>query len=298
LELEASEFYETSYPDFEYRGIVGFEDSEQSIQPRSEQPFYFPYHLVEPVEGNLPAIDFDIFSSPQRRQVAELALSSWQPAISHQASLIQDDPNIDTVDRRVTIMHPGIPLSNEPDLRPQDLAVLLVGIDAIVKRASRKLSESLSLYIYDTTNSNMADFLYAAEVHVVDSFSNTAANLTKLPEMDLDELEETTVVFYDEDTIELASQTWTVSVVALEDTFQPNLIFIIVTGKFILIATLCLSLWIYTSMRRNTIIGALKRETEAEKARLYVANAKQAAKTEQELNDYIAHEVVSVKLES
>ena len=288
LEFEASLYYAINYPDFEYQGITGFEEGEKDIQYRSEQSFYFPYHLLEPVEkNNYPAIDFDLFSSPEQRKSAELALSTWLPVTSHQTFLVEDDKE----EIMVTIMHPGIPLSNAPELRPQDVAVLLVRIEAIVARASRKLSESLSLYIYDTTIPNIAEFLYAAEADVVEARTNTEANLTVIPMIELDELVESTVVFYFEDTLELASQTWTISVVALEDTFQPDLLLIIIAGKIVLIATLCLGLWIYTNTRRNAIVGALKRETENEKARIRVANAKQAARTEQELNDYIAHEV-------
>ena len=288
LEFEASLYYAINYPDFEYQGITGFEEGEKDIQYRSDQSFYFPYHLLEPVEEkNYQAIDFDLFSSPEQRKAAELALSTWLPVTSHQTFLVEDDKE----EIMVTIMHPGIPLSNAPELRPQDVAVLLVRIEAIVARASRKLSESLSLYIYDTSIPSTAEFLYAVEADVIEARTNTEANLTEIPMIELDELVESTVVFYFEDTLELASQTWTISVVALEDTFQPDLLFIIVAGKIVLIATLCLGLWIYTSMRRNTIVGALKRETETEKARIHVANAKQAARIEQELNDYIAHEV-------
>jgi len=54
-EEEARQFYEKNYPSVKYRGIVGFEYSNSTtLEPRSEQDFYFPIHYMEPVVGNEP----------------------------------------------------------------------------------------------------------------------------------------------------------------------------------------------------------------------------------------------------
>lgn len=68
FEAEAAAYYAANYPLVEYRGFVGFEENatsgELTMQPRSEQPFYFPTQYVEPVVGNEAILGFDPWSSP------------------------------------------------------------------------------------------------------------------------------------------------------------------------------------------------------------------------------------------
>ena len=81
-------FHIQNYPDIDRRGAVGLElnaDEEVvSVQNRSEQPFYFLIHLLEPVEGNKGAIDFDLYSSaPRRREtIHSKAIETWKPALT------------------------------------------------------------------------------------------------------------------------------------------------------------------------------------------------------------------------
>lgn len=47
-EAEAKQFYAEFYPEVEYRGFVGFEYANStSLEPRSEQDFYYPIHYME-----------------------------------------------------------------------------------------------------------------------------------------------------------------------------------------------------------------------------------------------------------
>jgi CHASE1-domain containing sensor protein len=68
FEAEALAYYAEYYPDINYRGFVGFEpvspgSEELSIQERSEQPFYFVVHYVEPVAANAAVIHLDLYNS-------------------------------------------------------------------------------------------------------------------------------------------------------------------------------------------------------------------------------------------
>jgi signal transduction histidine kinase/DNA-binding NarL/FixJ family response regulator len=289
LESEARAFYQEFYPDIDYQGFIGLEpdpDSDVgfSLQKRSEQPSYFPIHLVEPVTSNQLNIDFDMTSYPSSQQAIDLALKTWKPAVS------EVSPRDGTATRATFLLvHPGIRLSALPDLEPQDLAVLEIRVEALIVRATKKLSEGLAMYIYDTTMDDREPlFLSAAEAFV----NGETTDLIFQPEISLSDLRGATVVFFQAKEIQLASAKWTVAVVALEDTFQPvNIQYIILTGKMILVASLCLALWIWTNLRRSKAFIDIKRQADNEKAQLIVRNARETARAEQELNDYIAHEV-------
>jgi signal transduction histidine kinase/CheY-like chemotaxis protein len=289
LESENRAFYQEFYPDVDYQGFVGYDPdpgsgyTECSIQKRSDQPSYFPVQFVEPVASNHDRIDFDLASNPFTQQVIDLALKTWKPAVSARL------PKATTTDKYTFLLaHPGIPLSAYPDLEPQDLAILDIRVEALIVRATKKFSESLAMYIYDTTTDDSEPlFLGAAEVSV----KGETTDLIFQPKISLSDLRDATVVFFQTKEIQIASAKWTVAVVALEDTFQPNIQSIVLTGKLILVACLSLALWIWSNLRRSKAFIDIKRRADNEKAQLIVNSARQTARAEQELNDYIAHEV-------
>lgn len=100
----------------------------------------------------------------------------------------------------------------------------------------------------------------------------------------MDEL--TNARFYRLEEINVTNRLWTVAVVAQDDTYQANYVFVILGGVVILVASVGLALWVF----RMTKITKLKTQAEAEKAALIIDTAKQATQAERELNDYIAHE--------
>jgi signal transduction histidine kinase/CheY-like chemotaxis protein len=293
LESEARAFYQEFYPDIEYQGFMGFEpdpDSDRgySVGKRSEQPIYFPLHLIEPVISNQIALDFDIASNPNRQPTIDLALNTWMPAVSERLPKFRPGTTNSIGTYTFLLVHPGILLSAHPDENPRDLAILDIGVDALIARATKRISESLAMYIYDTTIDDREPlFLSAAEAIV----NGETTDLTFQPEISLSDLRDATVVFFQEKEIQIASAKWTVAVVAVEDTFQPKVQYIVLTGKIILVVSLCLALWIWTNLRRSRALIDIKRQADLEKAQLIVANARQTARAEQELNDYIAHEV-------
>ena len=75
--------------------------------------------------------------------------------------------------------------------------------------------------------------------------------------------------------------------VAPENTYQANIVFVVLGGIIIFFASIFLALWVF----RITKITQLKAAVEAEKAALILDTARKATKAERELNDFIAHEV-------
>jgi CHASE1-domain containing sensor protein len=95
-ENEAREFFK-DYPTVNYTGFRGFEPTQYgnlTIQSRSEQPFYYAIHYIEPIVGNEAAIDLDLYSSATRRATINHALETWKPAVTERLKLVQEtDPS-------------------------------------------------------------------------------------------------------------------------------------------------------------------------------------------------------------
>jgi hypothetical protein len=86
LEQEAREYYRENYPDVKYRGITGYEwigpkKHDYIGISRSEQPFYYPGHYLEPLEGHERFIDVDVMAIPNVNSTAEY-LFQWKPAVT------------------------------------------------------------------------------------------------------------------------------------------------------------------------------------------------------------------------
>ena len=95
MEMEAWEYFATTtvpeHANFSYRGFVGLEPNPDgtegsSIQKRSEQPFYFPIHMVEPFDAF--GLGLDLWSSPYERPTIAKALETWKPTLTPPFRLI------------------------------------------------------------------------------------------------------------------------------------------------------------------------------------------------------------------
>lgn len=297
LEEEALLYFETRHPEIEYTGFTGLQpgdptlqNSLYSLQYRSTQDFYYPIHLIEPInEMNSPLIGLDIVTSEMHHKAMQLALDAFQPVATEIYHRISPD-NAWTDSTFIQLLHPGIPMPDMADQGPQDIAALVVRIDDIIKMATRYLPEDLSLFIYDSTRKNVEpEFVVAAEIY--HEPADNGKRILYLDEISLAELVHETVKFIHITKIEFALRQWTIAFVPFDDNFFPDLRYIIVAGKFILVASLCVSLWILTNHRRTRTILEVKRKADMEKTAVIVRSARENAKAEQELNDYIAHEV-------
>jgi signal transduction histidine kinase/CheY-like chemotaxis protein len=89
----------------------------------------------------------------------------------------------------------------------------------------------------------------------------------------------------------VASREWTVVVVADNDSFQPDLCFVILGSVLIFLASASLALGICASHRRSVKLNKIRAHAKAENATMRVENARESARAERKLNDFIAHEV-------
>jgi signal transduction histidine kinase/CheY-like chemotaxis protein len=289
FEDEAQTYYAANYPNsVEYYGFVGYEpdlnDPELlTIQNRSEQEFYFPAQLIEPVEGNKDRRGFDLFSSDVPREAIVSALTTWKPSITPRLSF-HTEPGPSTFG--VLLVHPGIPDASQPDLQPRDVSVVAFSVTTIIEAALGLYLEPMSVFIYDTTDDGQVLFLGGVELIEKDEMTFTEGK----PETELYELVDADMRLYEE-TIVVAGRTWLVAFAATDGTFEPRTGFVLLGGVVILIACMCLAVWVFTNADRQNSMNRIKQKAEQDKAAVIIDTAQKAMKAERELNDFIAHEV-------
>lgn len=276
-EEEARAYYAEHYPEINYRGIIGIEPLPEggvTTQARDEQPFYFPVHRVEPVEGNEAAIELDIYSSGIQRPTLDKAVSTWKPALTDRLRLVQDaDPNAYSV----ILHHPGVRTSSVLHKSPRGLSLMVIRILDLLNGAAGG-PEPTMIYAYDLNNRKTAgepSFLGGALVSTKKNGNGT------LPETSLPDLlaNRTYSGFLVEKNIDIADRTWKIVVMQVDGTYKPNVLFIGLGGTFIIVATLLLEIWFFTSLKRVGKLDRMRAETEREKAALIVQSVRYVAVT-------------------
>lgn len=241
---------------------------------------------------NAVIIDLDLATAPGRKEMLALALEAFKPTASPHYHRLKPDGTY-TEEAYIQIFHPGVPLPETPDEVPKGVSGLVVGVPTVLEISSAEFPEDVSIYIYDSTDNDLEpEYIVAADVYKVPP-EQSGERIVYLDgnEIPFAELVDETVVFMHITKITVASRTWTMVAVAMEGTFQPDLMYVIWTGKFIMITSICIALWIATNHRRMRTILEVKRKADMEKTAVIVRSARENARAEQELNDYIAHEI-------
>ncbi|KAL3936947.1 MAG: hypothetical protein SGARI_002342 [Bacillariaceae sp.] len=152
----------------------------------------------------------------------------------------------------------------------------------------------MSVYIHDLSHPG-EDEVFMGGVQIYHSAESLTSHETRfLEEAGLDEVLESNECSHDHcyvDTIEIANREWTITVIDQESQDTSSIILVVLGGVIILVASALLSVWVYTNDKRTRKFNQMRSQADAEKASLILQNARQAAKTERELNDFIAHEV-------
>jgi len=243
-------------------------------------------HYTEPVVGNEAAIDLDYHASGSRKRTVLYCIENGLPALTDRLRLVQET---ETASYGVVLMHPGYNLTNSTDVWPKDLASIVIRIPDLLRRATDDQGIPAAVYVYDQSDSSGNRSVFLGGVKITPGQDNEA-ELEFLDESGLDGLEESTR-YYREYQVNVANKVWTIAVLAVQDTFTPDIAFIVVGGVIILVATFGLSWWVNQNTKRVAKFNRLKAEGEAEKASLILESARKAADAERELNDFIAHEV-------
>jgi signal transduction histidine kinase len=296
LEETSRAFFAETFPDMEYEGIqeVHFDPHNFefgfALAPRMEQPFYYPAHFVEPLAENSLLVDFDINSLMHSRNLLEETLSSLQPSVSAPFRMFPGTTMM-TDQNSVMLLHPGIPLSNHKDRIPEDVAMLLINSESIITRLTSAVAyQSVAIYLFDCS------------VAIDDHVFLIGADLSKdpsdkdqyyLPEIKMDDLMASSAGSWMETTyIAISSTTtWSIAVVSLDGEFESNSASTITAGVLMFVACSFVAFWIWWDMQRNRTMQTIRSQADAENAAIKLKSAQAQARAEQELNDYIAHEI-------
>lgn len=261
IEEEAREYFE-NVTAVNYTGITGLlpeDPASMEIVPRIEQPFYFPIQYFEPADKMAGLYHYDVYSAPWEQPSIRLALETGMPVVTEPfeivASGVQDS-------NTVVLYHPGVRL---PGTKTRDLSNILIRIEALLTRAARFQTESHSVYLYDATDSEKVLFLGGMDIQVLDQEGDEKELTYHHSVVPLEDLAGSKSHFYEEDIV-FAARTWTIAVVPIDDSYQPNLTFVILSGSLIFVASLCLSLWMIASMRRAVQMHRVVTNAAAEAA--------------------------------
>eukprot|EP00980_Cylindrotheca_fusiformis_P016226 scaffold4825_cov132-Cylindrotheca_fusiformis.AAC.3 len=293
LESQAREFFNESTffnESITYNGIIGYEPDPTteigaSVQYRSEHDFYYPAHFTEPLDVNL--IDFDLYSVPSMRDEIDRALRTHQTTATR-PFWAPEIPTTGPSDKLLMLINPGIPLPSRPNAEPSDLAILSFRVKELVRRATAVLPEAMrAIFYFSTDEDPEPTFAIAADLKP----RNGENNKTRVSFLDESGGPDADSALTQEFTVQTSTIQWTIIVQATDETFKPNVVPSIVGSIFIVVASCFMALWIFTDMKRTRAMNDMKQKNDAEKAAMVLASAQEAAEMEQELNDYIAHEV-------
>eukprot|EP00977_Amphora_coffeiformis_P003392 scaffold630_cov174-Amphora_coffeaeformis.AAC.12 len=271
-EQDSLRFYEQHYPEvLPYLGFRGLEPDPENpgtsiMQARSDQPFYYPVSYVEPVLPNAAAIDFDLYSSASRRATIEAAITSFKPNLTRRLRLVQEtDPSAYSV----LLMHPGIPLESEGvNAVAADLSLMVIRIPSLLERSVRDMKEDrLAVYLYDFTEAETEqDAQFLGAIRVISTADEIVVS-------SIDERDYPSFVhshngrneFVYQETLEIASSKWVVTVVPVTNEYEADIVFVILGGCMLFLATICLAIWMIHNVRRSINMQRVLERAEVEK---------------------------------
>ena len=259
-----------------------------SSERSPDKATYYPAHLMEPMTESLMLLDLDLNSSSNPSVVElEAAIETGKPTVSLPFR-IPAGFGLDSTHNVLMMYHPGIPLESEPEFQPRDVALLLVSMDMLAKRMTAGLPRyGVSVYLFDEREANEGALFLIG----VDLSKDQYDNVYFRPEVKLQELLSSKGSLMQQQLVKVASSQWHVVVVALEGEFEPSTTPVVVAGISMVVACFSVSFWIWWDSKRNRTMQMIGRKAEAEKAAVKLQGAQDRARAEQELNDYIAHEI-------
>lgn len=166
----------------------------------------------------------------------------------------------------------------------------VIRIPDLLRRATDNQRNPSLVYIFDRSDSSGKNvFLGGVEITPSDD-AEQEADLVFVAEEELEDVRGDSKLYQEFD-LQVANKVWTIAVLSLDGTFEPDHVFVVVGGLIIFVATIGLAWWVHQNTNRVAKMNRLKAEAESEKAALILESARKAADAERELNDFIAHEV-------
>ena len=270
LEAESEAFYAND-TNVNYRGILGLgpnpeNPEEVGLFPRINQPYYFPIQYLEPYDNIGDAVHLDLYSLPYEQEAIDLAIETFQPTLTERFEIESQE----TDGYSVSLMHPGVRvlLSDGNYTEPKDLALLLIHIRSLLKRAAKSQADNKAVYLYDCGpgkchNSTM-DYLGGTEIMAVDSGEPKLTYYDS--EVIIEDILEGAYMNFTMD-IEVGQRNWRIVVVSVDNTYKPNNATAIIGGVVIFAASLLLAwIWIIHNKKREKHVHHIMNKAAAESA--------------------------------
>ncbi len=138
-------------------------DGQQRLVPAAERPEYVAVRYIVPLNENQPAVGFDIYSEPMRRDAIERARRTNAMAVTAPLHLVQDH------DKRVGLLE-LLPVvveteeSGQPKKRLLGFVAAVVRVDEMIGIATRgKIPSDLVFQITDTGASEGRNLIYRSK---------------------------------------------------------------------------------------------------------------------------------------
>ncbi|CAB9520000.1 Histidine kinase [Seminavis robusta] len=260
MEAQTYAYIENHHPTVNYTGFWGLEpdyaqeEMQTASHPRSEQPFYFPIHFIAPISREGGVLGLDVYSKKHERDMIHVAKETREPVLTPPFYLTGDRPDDGL---GVILYSAGVPTSSNESLQSSlDLSAVVVEISHLLERTSRVQGTSLAVYLYDAgkdqdPETNKTNFMGGVEIKVNPDGTKELTFAT----LDLDNhahLGSTSSegLQYEEQLL-VGHRHWTVMVQPIDDTFDPEVGFVILSGSLIFAATLLVAAWMVHSLRQS-----------------------------------------------
>ena len=272
-EVEAKEYWGNRLPGYNYSGFTGimFDPETGDVtgveSPESEQEIYYPIKYCEPPEGNKEAIDLDVYIDKGTfAPLLDKSIATMMPVLSGRIETIQE-----TTEKAYSVLvyHPGVPLSSQPDKKPDVFAGLVIRILTLLERVSKLQRENLAVYVYDIKANGAKEFLGAAEYDVSIGEAGEFITTTEFPrEISFEDLKaQADQNRFHETVIPIASKSWLVVVLPIDDTYDPEFFLVIFGCGMIVFAGFAIIFWSRSNLARMTEIYLTKaKQAAAERA--------------------------------
>jgi signal transduction histidine kinase/CheY-like chemotaxis protein len=214
-------------------------------------------------------------------------------------------------------MHPGVKLPEDDGTSwPKDFSSIVLCVPDLLRRSAIHQKRKVSVYIHDISHPTETDPVFMGAVRLIpthpDDYSNTGRykkeNSNDMELVYVEEEETITMQLLEEfplveelqclhdyscyqETISIANREWIVTVLDEDEPDRTRSILVVMIGIVVFAASIGLAVWVIANDRRNRRYAAIKSKAAAERTSLILDNANNAARTERELNDFLAHEV-------
>ena len=183
-------------------GTKGFEIKDRGQVRAANRPDYVAVGFIAPLEGNLPAVGFDINSDPVRHAAIERAKLSRQPVVTAPVQLVQEQQK----HAGVLLLHPAYQQDAMPDAATESsrllgFAVAVIKVEKMVQIATQSATEASLVFRLDDAAAPAGQAaLYVSDATVV------------MPNND----------FLWQEKLVMADRVWTLSVYPKADFLQKN----------------------------------------------------------------------------